>query len=152
MPEKIVHVSLRVPEGLHQELTEWADRERRSLHGQILHTLESSVRQQGHRGRRNLGELFVDIANNRGWSLDQLADYYRLSPDELAVLGQLPVPSVAITDISGGSEGPRPTILPSAMLDLAVRLNVNVDTTRLYSTVSDEILGTSRTKPSGSGQ
>jgi len=39
MREKIVHVSLRLPESIHREVIEWADREHRSLHSQVLHTL-----------------------------------------------------------------------------------------------------------------
>ena len=57
MREKIVHVSLRVPEDLHRQLTEWAEREHRSLHAQVLHTLtESLERESKRRARRPQAE------------------------------------------------------------------------------------------------
>ena len=52
-----MHVSLRVPEDLHRQLTEWAEREHRSLHAQVLHTLtESLERESKRRARRPQAE------------------------------------------------------------------------------------------------
>ena len=52
MREKIVHVSLRVPEDLHRQLAEWAEREHRSLHAQVLHTLAESLERENERRAR----------------------------------------------------------------------------------------------------
>jgi hypothetical protein len=52
MPEKIVHVSLRLPPDVHRQLMEWADREHRSLHAQVLHTLLEALDKEGKRRSR----------------------------------------------------------------------------------------------------
>jgi hypothetical protein len=53
VPKKdIVYVSLRVPPELHRQLTEWADREHRSLHAQVLHTLTEALDEENKRRAR----------------------------------------------------------------------------------------------------
>jgi len=49
MPEKVVHVSLRLEPDVHRELAEWAEREHRSLHAQLLHTLLDALEQDRKR-------------------------------------------------------------------------------------------------------
>lgn len=92
MPEKIVHVSLRVPEGLHRQLSEWADLERRSLHGQILRTLEDAVL-QNQPPMIAIGPKF-DLAQEKyGWSTRRLAEYLGISMEQLAELATKSIPS-----------------------------------------------------------
>src|SRR5687767_7337772 len=91
MPEKIVHVSLRVPEALHRKLSDWADLEHRSLHGQILRTLEGALEQ--HQALLVSGSLegaFATYCERRSWQRSDLAKYLGVSTEMLAVLAQQP--------------------------------------------------------------
>lgn len=42
---EVVRFVLRLPPELHRELKEWADREERSLHAQILYVLRRALRE-----------------------------------------------------------------------------------------------------------
>ena len=46
MPEDIKQISLRLPVDLHRRLAELAERERRSLHAQILRVLEDATHER----------------------------------------------------------------------------------------------------------
>jgi hypothetical protein len=46
MGEKIVRFVLRLPPDLHEKLKELAEREDRSLHGQIIHLLRQAIAQK----------------------------------------------------------------------------------------------------------
>jgi hypothetical protein len=49
----VVHLNLRLPPDLHRQLTEWAGREHRSLHAQVLHVLTDALdREAARRARR----------------------------------------------------------------------------------------------------
>lgn len=53
MPKRdTVYISLRVPPELHRQLTEWAGREHRSLHAQVLHTLAEALDKEAKRRAR----------------------------------------------------------------------------------------------------
>jgi hypothetical protein len=51
------YVSLRVPDDLHAELTEWAARDQRSLHGQILWALQQALAADRQEPRRSVASL-----------------------------------------------------------------------------------------------
>jgi hypothetical protein len=51
------YVSLRVPDDLHAELTEWAAHEQRSLHGQILWALQQALAAERHEPRPSMASL-----------------------------------------------------------------------------------------------
>jgi len=49
MPDKVVHLNLRLPPELHERLTVWARAEHRSLHGHALHILTEAVDREASR-------------------------------------------------------------------------------------------------------
>lgn len=44
---EIVNLLLRLPSDMHATLTEWARREQRSLHGQIIYLLRRAIEERG---------------------------------------------------------------------------------------------------------
>jgi hypothetical protein len=91
MPEKIVNVSLRVPESLHQELSEWAELEHRSLHGQIVHTLRDALLQRVP--TIALGPTFDLAKEMHGWDDGRLAEHLGISSDAVAELATKSIPT-----------------------------------------------------------
>ena len=83
MPERIVNVSLRVPEGLHRVLSEWAAREQRSLHGQILYTLDAAARASMI---YTLEGALKNWCREHGKTWHELADFLGISESELEIL------------------------------------------------------------------
>jgi hypothetical protein len=48
----MIRLNLRLPDDLHAELVEWARREERSLHAQILYLLRQAVETEREVGQR----------------------------------------------------------------------------------------------------
>jgi len=48
----VVHLNLRLPPELHRHLAEWAGREHRSLHAQVLHVLTGAMERETARQTR----------------------------------------------------------------------------------------------------
>ncbi len=67
-------ITIRIPAGIAQQLSEQAEQARRSLHGQIIHTLRKGVAPEGHHGPvsvRIFGRLLEETARALA-NLDQM--------------------------------------------------------------------------------